>query len=231
MDTLNVALKTCEEEVAPILAEAESVAAGVVDEAGYQAAVEYLKKNALAIHLVKRLLDPFVNSSYDTWKKMVAMRSFWLDPLKQKREIVEPKAAAWLEAAEAKRQEQQKRLEAEEAKRREESLLAQAEAAERAGDSVTAEAILNQSMVATPIVLPRPERVAGVAHVERWKAEVTDFRALVVAAVQRPDLMACLRPDQSVLDAMARAQKGVMNIPGVRVVKVAGLRIGSRAAS
>lgn len=61
-----------------------------------------------------------------------------------------------------------------------------------------------------------PWRAPGTSLQTRWKAEVTDFQAYAAWAVKRLHEDKWLLPNQSLLDAEARAVKGESSIPGVR---------------
>jgi hypothetical protein len=60
-------------------------------------------------------------------------------------------------------------------------------------------------------------RAEGVSFRENWCAEVTDKLALVAAVAANPELANLLEPNPSALAHLARAHKGALNIPGVRV--------------
>lgn len=75
--------------------------------------------------------------------------------------------------------------------------------------------------VVRPMV-PAPSTSApvapGVGSRKTWCAEVLDLRALLIAAIDRDDLMVLISVDQKALDAMARGMKDALNVPGVRAV-------------
>ena len=66
---------------------------------------------------------------------------------------------------------------------------------------------------------PAP-RVAGVTKRVTYSARVVDFAALVASG--RLEL---LLPNQTALDAMARALKGAVQIPGVEIVTTESLSV------
>ena len=74
------------------------------------------------------------------------------------------------------------------------------------------------------VAKPRPiKRPAGTSVVSRWKAEVEDFDALVLAVATGEAPSGLLKPDQQALDALARATKGDSSIEGVRFVEEKGM--------
>jgi hypothetical protein len=60
-------------------------------------------------------------------------------------------------------------------------------------------------------------RVEGISFRENWRAEVVDKLAFVAAISGRPELIHLVDPNLSALGHLARAQKDLLNIPGVRV--------------
>lgn len=152
------------------------------------------------------------------------------------------KAAAEQRAAEARaaaqRAEQERiRREAEAAERQ---AREEVEAARKAGDAEAAAAAVAAAAVAAAAAEEAQERVelveiapptplAVVAHKtkgigtrQNWKAEVTDFKALVLAAAERAKagddfLLGFLLPNDKALGMAAKSMQRKLVIPGVRV--------------
>ena len=110
--------------------------------------------------------------------------------------------------------------------------LARAEAArqkalERGDDKgvARAEERAAQAVAQGTLVAP-PAEVKGFYTVEKWKAEVVDFKALVKWVNSRSGNLELLLPNEKALNKMAEGMKDKMSVPGVRVVKeeVAGMR-------
>lgn len=141
--------------------------------------------------------------------------------------VLAPRITAYMAEQERARREEQRRLEEEQRRIAEEEQLRAAEAAQSAGASVAeVEAILDEvPQVQTIIAPPRVQRVAGISTPETWSAEVTDKAAFVrwVAANGQFDFVDVRLP---ALNAMARAQRNNLQIPGVRVVSSRGVRVG-----
>jgi hypothetical protein len=72
--------------------------------------------------------------------------------------------------------------------------------------------------VPVPIVPSETPVVSGISTREVWKAEVTDFEALVLFCATGKGPLALLLPNMRVLDAQARSLKNELNILGVRAV-------------
>ena len=62
-----------------------------------------------------------------------------------------------------------------------------------------------------------PPQVEGVIFRESWRAKVIDKLALVEAIASRPELVKLIQTDLAALGHLARAHKGALQIPGVRV--------------
>ena len=125
--------------------------------------------------------------------------------------------------ARAKAEVERKRLEV----AAEERMVAEALEAEAHGDTEAAAQILAAPpapvvVMPEPIFVPPPQievpKADGISTREVWKAEVLDFAALVAAVASGQQSIAFLLPNQTALDGMARAQKGVLAIPGVKAV-------------
>lgn len=74
-----------------------------------------------------------------------------------------------------------------------------------------------------------PARAAGTSKQKLWRAEVVDLQALVLAIATGDAPISLIKPDQSAIDALARAtkQEGVV-FPGVRFWSEVSMR--ARAA-
>jgi hypothetical protein len=68
-----------------------------------------------------------------------------------------------------------------------------------------------------PLDAQSPSHVAGVSFRENWRVEVIDKVAFVGAIAARPELVNLVDPNLSALGHLARAHKGALNLPGVRV--------------
>mgnify|MGYP001601365998 CR=1 FL=1 len=125
--------------------------------------------------------------------------------------------------ARAKAEIERKRLEA----AAEERMVAEALEAETHGDTEAAARILAAPpapvvVVPEPIFVPSPQiempKAEGISTREVWRAEVVDLPALIAAVAAGQQSLALLLPNQVALNQMARAQKGMLAIPGVKAV-------------
>jgi multidrug efflux pump subunit AcrA (membrane-fusion protein) len=133
------------------------------------------------------------------------------------------------------RRKEQERLESER-KAEEDRLLAEAVAAEARGDKETADAltaaaeesneqikevaaaIAQEPVYVAPIVVPKsvPKMAGGPVYREVWSAEIVDIKALCMAVATGKVSSECVTGNMVVLNRMAVALKGTMNIPGVK---------------
>lgn len=225
----------------------EVTALAVVDNPSFERAGEMAKAIAGYIKRVGEVMNPIVTAAHNAHKVAVQQRDALLKPAEGAKRILGERMAAYereqarlrREAEEAARREQerlereaqaaaaaeQKRLQAEAETRR----LEEAAALEARGDGAAAERLLAEPVAvpvvtAAPVFVPTPRpfapapRVDGVGFRQAWSAEVTDLLALVraVAAGQQP--ITLLQPNMPVLNQMARALKGALNVPGVKPV-------------
>lgn len=120
---------------------------------------------------------------------------------------------------------------------------AEAEAARKSGDIEAAaiatarveaaqEAILSVD-VAPPVAVVRTAKTAGISSRENWKAEVTDFKKLVIAAAERAKngddfLLGFLDPNTKALSASAKSMKSKLSVPGVRIYNDPSLAVSRK---
>ncbi len=62
-----------------------------------------------------------------------------------------------------------------------------------------------------------PPRAEGVSFRDNWRTAVVDKLAFVAAVASRPELVNLIEPNMAALAHLARAHKGALSIPGVRV--------------
>lgn len=71
----------------------------------------------------------------------------------------------------------------------------------------------------TPPPQIQPPKAEGVAFRSTWRADVVDLKALIMAVAAGKADVQCLTANQTYLNALARAQKSALAIPGVRAVE------------
>lgn len=195
-------------------------AIAIADQAGYSLAASLLLDIAA---LSKRIIDhhkPIKDTAYAAHKAAVAAEKRLLDPLTDATVILKRGIAGWENEQARIHQELERKAAAEARKAEEDMRLALAVQAEELGaDAATTEAILSTPVaMMTPVLAPTFQRQAGVSTSQRWRAEVTDIRALCLAIGQGRTSQELVLPNGPALNAIARAMKGTINVPGVRAV-------------
>jgi hypothetical protein len=131
----------------------------------------------------------------------------------QKRIAEAERAAAW-EAA---------RVEREAAERAAAEARAALAAASSEAEAATARAVLERAQTAATTrvaVMPEPDlKVEGISNRNVWRAEITDLKAFLSAALKDPVLICHVEVNQAALNALARAYKDKLDIPGVRATR------------
>jgi len=124
---------------------------------------------------------------------------------------------------ERQRQEAQEKLrQREEAER--ERLRKQAEAAREKGKETRAETLEQRAENVPTLEVTAPAPAApGITTRVTWRAEVTDLAALVKAVADGSQATALLAPNMTLLNNLARAMKGDLDIPGVQAVSEEGI--------
>ncbi|MGH9437126.1 MAG: hypothetical protein ACRD22_04330 [Terriglobia bacterium] len=94
-------------------------------------------------------------------------------------------------------------------------------AAEQSGASPEAIASLSAMPMPVPVAQQAPEieRPKGFSTGDQFEVEVTDIQALARAVIEGRAPVEVLQPNLKVLGAMAKALKGNLQIPGVRITK------------
>lgn len=102
----------------------------------------------------------------------------------------------------------------------------QAETAQATGDVALAATLQATAAVITaPVVQAEPAKVSGISSRETWKAIVTDKLAFVQHVAANPELIDLLLVDQKAIDAMARALKANLNLPGITAQPVESIAV------
>jgi len=156
----------------------------------------------------------------------------WFKPAIEKLQtaeaIVRRKLTGFLEEEERQRKAAEAKA-AEAARKEAERLAKRAETAEAKGKVEEAAVLRELADAPAPVIAAPATRVSGISSRENWSAQVTDKAALVKAAAENPAYLAYLEPDMKSLNALARAQKNALAIPGVKAVNQAGLSVRGRS--
>lgn len=201
-----------------LLAQAEALT--VTDAASLDAAGAFLRSCAAARKAVESRLKPAVDAAYAAHRELTALRSDLVAPFDRARAVVEPRVVAYQRAEQDRLDAERREAEARARKVAEDAQIAAALDAENAGHDDAAEAILDEAPILMAVPAAPAPRVAGVTKRVTYSARVVDFAALVASG--RLEL---LLPNQTALDAMARALKGAVQIPGVEIVTTESLSV------
>lgn len=145
---------------------------------------------------VEAELNPGIAKANDTHKHLTQQRKKFLDPRKAAKATAKSKCATYRRQEEEKRRKEEDRLRVIALKEAEDQRLAEAEQLAKAGHEEAADEVLEQPVVAAPVVLPpaAPPKPAGMYR-KAWKARI-DHPGMVPRRW-------CM-PDQIALNAQAR---------------------------
>lgn len=166
---------------------------------------------------IDEVFDPVIKRAHEAHKTAIAAKKSVEAPLIEAERIVKSHLGQWQAMEERRRREEEARLALLAKQQEEELLLAEALAAEEAGHMDIAEEIISTPILA-PAIRVAPARVDGVSFRDIWSAEVIDLFALVKHVATHPSMIHLVTPNMTALNAMARAQKAALDIPGVRAV-------------
>lgn len=195
--------------------------AQIVDQPTYDAAVAVFKG---AHRLEQEIIahhEPMKKAAWDAHRTVVQQEKQLLSPIQEGKQMLSQKIGTWDAQKKAEEEAERRRLENEERKRAEEALLAEAEAAQEAGASQEEVTAILEAPVATPRVAPAPSytRAAGMRAPTYYSAELTSLAVLVKAAAADARLLPFLQANMTAVNAAARSQKEMFNVPGFRLKK------------
>ena len=203
-------------ESTPLIERANSLVVDSMESHGQ--ALEGYKILKLTAKKVKQHYEP-TRSALDTAKKeLLKARDSLIAPIETAMKIVSSKASVYEVEEQRKAQEIARVAEEIERKRLEEETLKRAEEAEAAGDKELADAIINKPVdVVIEKVEAETATVRGVSARKKYHAEVFDLAILLRYANETGDID-LVEANLVTLNARARAQKELMQIPGVRII-------------
>ncbi len=207
------AVAVIEKETKDITTQAEAIT--IANQEQYEKADKFLVADKTLQKRIKDAFDPIVDSAYRTYKEAGNKRKEYLEPVLNAEQIVKDKMIAYDDEMEKKRIEEQRKLElkakAEEDRKRK-ILEARAKKWDAKGKTAKAEELQEQAedvRVDAPIVAPKIDRANGSVIQEIWHAEIEDG-----SQVPRE----YLQINMTMLNGIARTEKGARKIPGVRFV-------------
>jgi len=189
----------------------------ITNQEQYETSADFLQTVKAMQKKIKESFNIIIEKAHRAHKEAVAQRDKHLQPLKEAESIVKKGMITYTEEQNRKAQEEQQRLQAladKEAELQRKRLEARITNAVAKGKEEKAEELrLQQEQIEAiaPVVTPQVETPKGVSYSTRWSAEVIDANL-----VPREYLV----PNQQALDAVARATKGSISIPGVKFVAI-----------
>lgn len=198
----------------------------ISDQLSYDATAERLKLIQATRKEVAEHHDGAIADAHALHKKLIGMKAKYDNPLAMLESACKTAIIRWDRQQEQARQEEQRRVEAEhQAKLRLEEKARVAAAKENgAGRSEVAEIRRDVQSTPAPTVAPSYTRSAGVSTAANWQAQIDDVGKLVKWVVENlAERLYLLEPDKLVdlhpaLNALAKAQKARLSIPGVTAI-------------
>lgn len=215
-DTLTTSEETIKQEALTIVEQAKIIK--ITDQPSYDQACSLLTEQIKPFR--KRWAeywDTVKKPAYQAYQAVLGKFNEGDKPLETAEKQVKSEIARWDAEQERKRQELQRKAEEEARKAEEEERLRVASLAEESGATAEeVDAIVDAPVtVVAPPVAPTYQKASGISTRENWKARVTDIKKLCAAIAKGTVPITYVVPNESVLNARAKADKGTLNIPGV----------------
>lgn len=181
-----------------------------------------LRKKIIAHH------KPIKEATNNAHKTAVAAEKKLLEPIQNAERIIKDAIGDWDREQQRLLQEEQRKLQEAQRKADEEARLALAAEAEANGaPEETVDEILETTVVQPALVVqPTYQAARGVSTQQRWKAQVTDIKALCRAIADGKAAVTLVQANMPALNNMARAMRESFNIAGCKAVTetVVGVR-------
>jgi hypothetical protein len=215
-DTLTTTEQEIKQEALTVVEQAKIVK--ITDQESYDHACTLLLEQIKPFR--KRWLEYWAAVKNPAWAAYQAIQKKFTEgdkPLEEAERQVKQEINRWDQEQEKIRQEQQRKAEEDARRAEEEERLRLATMAEESG--ATAEEV--NAIVDTPVtavappVAPTYQKASGIGTRENWKAKVTDLKKLCAAIAKGTVPITYVLPNESVLNARAKADKSTLNIPGV----------------
>ena len=183
----------------------------VVDQASFDRATDMLKQLKGMMGAVSETFGPMAKKAHDAHKEILAQQKKFMEPLEAADAKLRMRSTAWWNEQERIR----KAAEAEARRKAEDEALARAQEAQDAGNLQAAERAITEK----PVVDLSDVQVAsknGVTFATQYVATIVDISKIPLEY---------MIPDMVKINAMVRASKGTVVIPGVLVESKQGMRV------
>jgi hypothetical protein len=199
----------------------------VRDDASYTAAAELLKAiKALRTRIAEKF-DPHIRRAHEAHKALVRDKAETEAPLTEAEGVLKSTLVTYQQEQEAIRRAEARRLEeearkAEETRRLEEAAALERVAADTGDESMraTAHEVLDAPIptIAVPVARATP-KVAGISYRETFSGRVVSLPKLIAFVSRNPQFSNLLTPNMTAINQLARAQKEMLAVDGVELVK------------
>jgi hypothetical protein len=202
----------------------------ITDQPSYNLAVERLLGVAALRREIVAHHEPMKKAAHQAWQQVITGEKKLLDPVELAEQTYKTAIAAY--EAEQRRIEAQARAKAEAEARRaaEEALERQLQEAE--GQGADAEEVA--AMIAAPLVVAPPrveptfQQAKGVSIATNWRGEVVSLEKLVQAIAAGQASIGLVMPNQTSINALAKATRNTLAIPGIRFFSEPVVRAGRK---
>jgi hypothetical protein len=200
----------------------------ISDQRSYELAAERLRGVAELRRQIIAHHQPIKQAARAAWERAIEAERWLLDPITTAENLYKTRIAAYeaeqrrIEAEKLRQAENEARLKAEAERERE---LEQAE--NEGADAEEIAAMINEPLIVMPPrVEPTFQPPKGVSTATTWKGECTSLSDLTraVAAGQAPPNL--VMPNETAINALARAVRNTLAIPGLKFYSVANVRAG-----
>jgi hypothetical protein len=175
----------------------------------YALSAESLKAGKQFVDQVEAAFKPSIDSINESLKKVKSLRDSIINPVKDHRKSIEAARYAYEERAKAAH-----------AKANADMLMLAKQSQESDQEALAAmglDDMAGQVFMPPPIPAPVPKS-QGISARKDWSAEVFDEAALFLAVMNGKAPRESFIKNQPFLNALARAAKTTLNLPGVRAV-------------
>jgi len=205
-----------EQEVSPVIRRVDTITIrddeSFIDAGALLVSIKALRKK------VKEQFGPSTKKAHESWKAAKAVEQSFDDPLKDAESKMKVHIGTYQQMLEEKVAAEKARIEEETRKEIEDQRIANAAELEAKGETAIAEAL-----IAAPIMVPEAKvevaKPKGISTRTNYKAEVIDLKLLIDAVAKGAAPQACLKPDMSALNNMAKTYRDQMEIPGVKILR------------
>lgn len=203
-----------------LLGRAKELAAAIKDEASFQEACDF--RIDINKERTKRFekLDPIRVKLYSAYKEYKGLMDEVISPFDESLKVIDQNIAKHHRKREQEAEAEMERQRKAAQKAADDARIAAAMEAQSAGEIERAEAILEKpTLVATPRIA-EPEKPKGMAFKTTWKVDpIVNLKLLIKSVADGKTPLECVIANMTVLNQMARALKGNLNIPGVKAIE------------